>query len=57
MHPKRTMMVDSCPFCKKEEHYVDLELTESMLLICRRCSRAFEVKSNGKRELFYGSCL
>jgi len=48
------MMVDPCPFCKKEGHYVYLELTESMLLICRRCSRAFAVKSNGKRELFYG---
>jgi len=50
---QRIMMVDPCPFCKKEGHYVYLELTESMLLICRRCSRAFAVKSNGKRELSY----
>jgi len=46
-------MADLCPFCKKENQYVKLELTESMLLICSRCSRAFEVKSNGKRELHY----
>ncbi len=37
----------------KNNQYVKLELTESMLLICSRCSRAFEVKSNGKRELYY----
>ena len=46
-------MVDFCPFCKKENRYVRLELTESMLLICPGCSRAFEVRSNGKRELYY----
>ena len=44
-------MVNYCPFCKQENLYVNLELTESMLLICTRCSRAFFVKSNGKREL------
>lgn len=47
-------MVDFCPFCKKENHYIKLELTESMLLICPGCSRAFEVKLNRKRELNYG---
>jgi len=47
-------MVNFCPFCKKEHHYSELELTESMLLICTRCSRAFVVKTNGKRKLCYG---
>jgi len=50
-------MADFCPFCKKEHQYVRLELTESMLLICTRCSRAFAVKTNGERELYYGPCL
>jgi hypothetical protein len=43
-----------CPICKLNGHYIKLELTESMLLVCKQCSRAFEVKSNGKRMLFYG---
>ena len=43
-----------CPICKLEEHFIKLELTESMLLVCKRCSRAYEVKSNDKRMLFYG---
>ncbi len=43
-----------CPICKLKGHYTKLELTESMLLVCKQCSRAFEVKSNGKRMLFYG---
>ncbi len=47
-------MVDFCPFCKKENRFVRLELTESMLLVCSGCSRAFEVKSNGERKLYYG---
>jgi len=25
-----------------------------MLLVCKRCSRAYEVKFNDKRMLFYG---
>ncbi len=40
-----------CPICKLQGHYTRLELTESMLLVCKRCSRAYEVKSNGKRML------
>jgi len=40
-----------CPLCLRDGHYVKLELTESMLLICKRCSQAYEVKSNGKRIL------
>jgi len=43
-----------CPLCKKKGEDVRLELTESMLLVCKRCSRAFEVTSNGKRMLCYG---
>ncbi len=43
-----------CPICKLKGHYTKLELTESMLLVCKRCSRAFEVKFNDKRMLFYG---
>ncbi|MEK6944146.1 MAG: hypothetical protein AABW55_01720 [Thermoproteota archaeon] len=47
-----------CPFCKEVGFDVKLELTESMLLICTRCSRAFAVKSsNGKRELYFGNYL
>jgi hypothetical protein len=46
-------MVDYCSYCKKDEHYVKLELTESMLLICPRCSRGFAVKSNGYREIYH----
>ena len=40
-----------CPICKLKDHYVKLELTESMFLTCKKCSHAFEVKSNGKRML------
>ena len=40
-----------CPLCLHDGHSIRLELTESMLLVCKRCSRAFEVKSNGKRIL------
>ena len=40
-----------CPLCLQDGHTIKLELTESMLLVCKRCSRAFEVKSNGKRVL------
>ena len=40
-----------CPLCLHEGHSIKLELTESMLLVCKRCSHAFEVKSNGKRIL------
>jgi len=40
-----------CPLCLHDGHSIRLELTESMLLVCKRCSRAFEVKSNGKRML------
>ena len=43
-----------CPICKLKGHYTKLQLTESMLLVCKRCSRAFEVKFNDKRMLFYG---
>ncbi len=43
-----------CPLCKNEGFDVRLELTESMLLVCKRCSRAFAVSSNGKRVLCYG---
>ena len=46
-------MVDFCPFCKKENQFEKLELTESMYLFCPRCSRIFEVKTNGKRELYH----
>ncbi len=46
-----------CPICKLNGYYVKLELTESMFLVCKQCSRAFEVKSNGKRMLFYGDEL
>jgi len=42
-----------CPICKLKGHYTKLELTESMLLVCKGCSRAYEVKSNGKRTLSY----
>ena len=42
-----------CPLCLHDGHSVKLELTESMLLVCKRCSRAYEVKSNGKRTLSY----
>jgi len=52
------MSENFCPFCKEAGFYIKLELTESMLLICRRCSRAFAVKSsNGKRELYFGKYL
>jgi len=40
-----------CPLCLHDGHSIKLELTESMLLVCKRCSRAFEVKSNGTRKL------
>jgi uncharacterized protein YbaR (Trm112 family) len=40
-----------CPLCLHDGQSIRLELTESMLLVCKRCSRAFEVKSNGKRIL------
>jgi hypothetical protein len=43
-------MVDACSFCKKESHYVNQELIESMLLICPIRSRVFALKSNEKRE-------
>ena len=33
-----------CPFCKELGFAVNLELTESMLLICTSCSRVFAVK-------------
>jgi hypothetical protein len=42
-----------CPICKIKGHYTKLELTESMLLVCKKCSRAYEVKFNDKRMLFY----
>ena len=29
-------------------------MTESMLLVCKRCSRAYEVRFNDKRMLFCG---
>jgi len=45
-------MTNFCPICIKENHHVDLELTESMLLICTRCSHAFAVRSNGHREIY-----
>ena len=44
-----------CPICKLKGHYTKLELTESMLLVCKQCSRAYEVKFNDKRMLFYDS--
>ena len=40
-----------CPLCLHDGHSIKLELTESMFLVCKRCSRAYEVKSNGKRIL------
>ena len=43
-----------CPTCKLKNHYTKLELTESMLLVCKRCSRAYEVRFNDKRILFCG---
>ncbi len=46
-----------CPICKLKRHYIKLKLTESMLLVCKRCSRAYEVKSHDKRMLFYGDEL
>ncbi len=42
-----------CPLCQGQGYSVRLELTESMLLVCKRCSRAFKVSSNGKRTLQY----
>jgi hypothetical protein len=42
-----------CSTCKVKNHYTKLELTESMLLACKRCSRAYEVRFNDKRMLFY----
>ena len=42
-----------CPIYKLKNHYTKLELTESMLLVCKRCSRAYEVRFNDKRMLFY----
>jgi ribosome-binding protein aMBF1 (putative translation factor) len=30
-----------CPLCLHDGHSIKLELTESMLLVCKRCSRAF----------------
>ncbi len=42
-----------CPLCLHDGHSIKLELTESMFLVCKRCSCAFEVKSNGKRMLSY----
>jgi|GEM_PF-6420529 len=42
-----------CPICRLKNHYIKLELTESMLLVCKRCSRAYEVRFNDKRMLFY----
>ena len=43
-----------CPICKLKNHYAKLELTESMLLVCKRCSRVYEVRFNDKRMLFCG---
>lgn len=40
-----------CPLCLRNGHSVRLELTESMLLVCKMCSRAYVVKSNGKRQI------
>ncbi len=38
-----------CPSCLHDDgHYVKLEPTESMLLMCKRRSRAYEAKPNGK---------
>ena len=42
-----------CPICRLKNHYIKLELTESMLLVCKRCSRVYEVRFNDKRMLFY----
>ncbi len=40
-----------CPLCLSDGHSIKLELTESMLLVCKRCSHAFEVKQNENRML------
>jgi hypothetical protein len=40
-----------CPLCLRNGYSVRLELTESMLLVCKMCSRAYVVKSNGKRQI------
>jgi len=46
-----------CPYCKKEGHFIKLELTESMLLLCKRCSRVFVSKEYGKEKLYFGPAL
>ena len=45
-------MTDSCPLCRKENFESKLELTESMILICPKCSHGFAVASNGHRKIY-----
>jgi hypothetical protein len=40
-----------CPLCLRNGYAVRFELTESMLLVCKMCSRAYVVKYNGKRQI------
>ncbi len=51
------MKVLTCPYCKKDNRQIKLELTESMLLLCPRCSRLFVSKEYGKQKLYFGPAL
>jgi uncharacterized protein YbaR (Trm112 family) len=46
-----------CPYCKKDGIIVKLELCESMMILCRRCSRLFVSKEYGKEKLYFGPAL
>ena len=47
----------TCTYCEKENCQIKLELTESMLLLCPRCSRLFVSKEYEKPKLYFGPAL